>query len=149
MADKLKQLQDAVNYVQSDAGLKEVGDKLADLIKDRVKSGKGVKRTGGNVRKLKPLSDRYKEERKRLKSKGILSSDTSPDKSNFHRTGDTVDSIKASVSGNSIQIKTDRKNQHKIEDQKKQGRIIMNISKTEIKDTAKIIGEIIVKRIKG
>lgn len=73
--------------------MKELGDAAAERLVKRTRLGRGVAEPEGESFPLKPLSDGYKEARK--KNKGDLSELTSPGKSNLTRTSQMLSSIKA------------------------------------------------------
>lgn len=69
-----------------------LGKLAIDIIVKRTRRGFGVKKDGGNVRKLKSLKKSYVAQRRRLASK--LSRFTSPNKSNLTFTSQMLSSIK-------------------------------------------------------
>lgn len=110
-------------------------EKLKNSIQTRTRLGKSVEKTGQRLKSLKPLDPKYKKQRKQLRKKGILSSETSPAKSNLTKSGDMVDSIKViKVTDNDFEISvTGRENKIKAENVQKD-RPFMNIARFEIKE---------------
>jgi len=114
---------------------------LANLIKKRTRLGYGVKEEGADKQKLAALSKPYikirKDSRKNLR--GVLSSETSPSKSNLTFTGQLLNAILGRNKGigkGEVYIKEQRndgvKNSDIVEGQeKKQGRPFFYISKLE------------------
>lgn len=70
--------------------LKQMGLASIDIIVARTRRGFGVKKTGGNRRKLKRLSKPYIK----MRSKAKLHKTTSPKKSNLTFTGQMLESVK-------------------------------------------------------
>lgn len=91
-----KQLKKSVSANE----LKQLGQFVLEMIKDRVRKGFGVPKDGANQKKFKPLSAAYKEQRKRLK----LSSFTSPSKSNLTRFGRLIGGLKVTTRTGSVLI---------------------------------------------
>lgn len=75
----------------------KVGNILADDIARRTRLGFGVKKSGQLRQKLKPLTPKYKDFRKKNKRK--LYSLTTPKKSNLTFTGQLLNSLKARSEG--------------------------------------------------
>lgn len=73
--------------------MQEIGDAAAERLVKRTRLGKGVAENGAEAQPLKPLSDGYKDSRK--KNRGGLSPLTTPGKSNLTRTSQMLNSIKA------------------------------------------------------
>jgi hypothetical protein len=72
--------------------MRSLGLQTVDIIVERTRKGFGVKRVGGNRRKLKPLSKRYIEFRRRNRDK--LGKAGRITKSNLTFTGQMLDSVK-------------------------------------------------------
>lgn len=90
---KLDALEGALEAVTSKAAMMKYGKMLLSFILSRTRSGSGVPSYGAQLEELKKLKPATKEERKRLKEKGLLSSKTTPGKSNLTRTGQLLDSM--------------------------------------------------------
>ena len=86
--------------------MKEFADFAGNLIKKRTRLGRGVPFQGAESQRLKPLSERYKQQRRGLRTinksgtaltkrrfNPDLSTDTQPAKSNLTYTGQLLDSI--------------------------------------------------------
>ena len=69
----------------------ELGKQAVMQIVERTRRGFGVEKTDANKRKLKPLSQRYIEKRKRANN---LSNTTTPKKSNLTFTGQLLRSMR-------------------------------------------------------
>jgi len=97
-----KQINDEVDNLGRSRRLRELGSFAAELIRKRTRKGFGVARPGGNRRKLKRLARSTIEYRTRYKK--LLSSKTSPRKSNLTFTGQLLDSIKLKVTKGRVTI---------------------------------------------
>lgn len=88
--DLVKKIEGKViKKVREKSFMDNLGKMAADQIKQRTRLGKGVK--GESLVKLGPLSDKYKEFRR--KKKGKLSNLTTPNRSNATATGQMLDGI--------------------------------------------------------
>ena len=144
-----KQLDELMRKVIARRNLDAVGEMVADQIRKRTRLGYGVEDDGKSQKKLKKLSNGYKDWRK--KNRRALSGDTTPARSNLTQTGDMLDSIEHKVQGDSVEISVNgRFNQDKARWVTEGGRPFMNLSKAErnmvadmfrdiIKDTIKLI----------
>lgn len=101
--DVLKNLSKKVENVTASIDLKFLLEEIPRIIRVRTRLGKGV--NGGKLEKLKPLSEDYKDTRKRLKSK--LSGETSPNRSGLTATGQMLEAIRGKQSGNTITFTID------------------------------------------
>lgn len=92
----IKEFTDALEEVLKEAtnarNMEAFGQKAADIIYKRTKSGKGVTSNTGpaSLTKLKPLSQQYIDLRKKNPPKGEFGS---PARSNLTNTGQMLDSI--------------------------------------------------------
>lgn len=84
------QIEKAMKELTSKKYLQEIGDFTADMIRLRTQLGYGVDSAGSTRARLKPLSEGYKEKRKKSK----LNANTSATKSNLTNTGQLLSSIK-------------------------------------------------------
>lgn len=95
----IQKIESIKKEVLSQKNMQAIADSVADSIKLRTRSGKGVDEQG-NLTKLDPLSDEYVETRKRKRNK--LSPYATPKKSNLTATGQMLDSIDTAINGSSI-----------------------------------------------
>ncbi len=86
----VKNLQRRFSRALTERDMRDLGRAAAKAIRNRTKSGKGVRSTGGPERKFKKLSTQYIEFRRRSK----LSSTTTPETSNLTFSGKMIRSIK-------------------------------------------------------
>jgi len=94
-SDKLKQMKkDIENGLENNPDLDFILKDIPELIERRTRLGKGVDKSGGLV-KLKPLSEKYIEQRKKTN----LSELTTAKRSNLTRTGEMLSSIFGSRDG--------------------------------------------------
>lgn len=132
-------------------------DLMADIaktvqinVKARTRRGFGVDSEGAAAKRLKPLSDIYKQERKRLKAKGQLHPETTPAKSNLTKTGAMLDAIDFEVTSNTearIFVRG-KENEDKARYNAEKDRKFMNLSRREIKDITDIVENSLNKGIK-
>ena len=140
-----KDLANKLNNLLNDSVLAEIhnalGQKASQMVTDRTKSGFGVKKNNSGETQLKPLSPKYIEQRKKLKSRGKLSSETTPNKSNLMKTGEMLnDIIYKSNSKEAVVFIKEEKNKKKAIRGKKE-RPFMNLSKNEIQELTNIVNE--------
>lgn len=133
--------------------LKSMGLETIDIIVTRTRRGFGVKRTGGNRRKLKKLSPGYIKHRQR--NRNLLSRFTSPGKSNLTFTGQMLESVKIIKANDSEFIlgpsgrRSDGKRNADVGRWvTEQGRPFMNLGRKEITDLQKFVREEMQNRIK-
>jgi hypothetical protein len=86
-------LQSVTRELLTPSNMKRYGQMAADMIRLRTRLGSSVSAEGADKEPLKPLAESTKKERKRLQSKGKLSSLTSPGKSNLTRSAQLLDSV--------------------------------------------------------
>ena len=84
------QIQTVLRKVNDRKILQEVGRIIVERIRERTRGGRGAKKFGGNASKLKPLSDKYIQQRSRDPR---LSSETTPSTSNLTQYGSMLDSL--------------------------------------------------------
>jgi len=89
VADFTKKLKSIIKEASKGKGLDVIGNIVIDIIRRRTRSGQGV--DGGRKTKLKPLSKKYIEFRKR--NRGRLSPFASPGKSNLTFTGQMLNGL--------------------------------------------------------
>ena len=143
---KLKRLVD--NVVDNEL-LNEIGKRTTKQVKDRTRKGFGVEEQLGPKTRLKPLTTKYKKRRAKLRKRGKLSSETSPNKSNLTKSGEMLDSTDYTISRDTVTVAPKgRRNKEKASAQEKAGRTAYNISKSENKELLKFIENEITKDIK-
>jgi hypothetical protein len=128
---------------------KGLGEYARDLIKSRSRKGSGVDRQGGKSTRLKPLKDTYKKQRTRLKSRGALSSETTPGKSNLTRSGEMLDNITVKPVKNGAELQfANRKLSERAKAVSDKGRPFFTLSASELKKVNKLIKDAIKANIK-
>lgn len=157
---QFKRFQDALESVIKELSgrksLNKIGKLGVKLIRTRTKLGKGVDRTGGTARALKPLKRSYIEQRKRDRAKGKLHRSTSPSKSNLTRTDQMLNSLDFQIRGNSIDIEpsddrrsdSDLTNQEVADFVESQGRKFLNLSGNEIKQIIQSVRKDLIRLVK-
>ena len=147
--DVVKSLQRRFSRALTDKDMRELGTLAANLIRKRTRAGGSVRNTGGNVVKLKRLSDQYKNFRNR--NSGDLHKTTVPWTSNLTFTGRMLKSIRVTSIKTGIRGKSElivgpfggfniKKAEWVSVD-----RPFMNLGKTEIKK----ITDLMAKRIRN
>lgn len=133
--------------------MKSLGLEAIDIVVARTRKGFGVKRTGGNRKKLKKLPPRYIEFRKRNRRK--LSRFARPTKSNLTFTGQMLESVKIikSTDGRFEIGPSGRRNDGKRNADvgrwvTQQGRPFMNLGRAEISSLQRFLREEMDQRIK-
>ena len=116
----------------------KIGQKASEMVKERTRSGLGVRKNNAPEKPLKALSPRYIKRRQALQAKGKLSRETTPSKSNLTKTGDMLDDIKYKSDANSATIFVGDANREKAARGKKD-RPFMNLSKKEINEINNLI----------
>lgn len=131
---------------------------IVSLIQKRTRLGYGVSQNGGDKKRLKGLTEGYIAQRARDKSKGRLSSFTSPGRSNLTRTGQLLDSLRAEYTGSgSIRISPSGlrfdgrlSNLRVAQYQEDQGRVFNRVSKLEFNQAVRFyrrtFGDLLKKR---
>jgi hypothetical protein len=130
--DIMKRINDSVTDAISPEEMRILARQAIDLITTRTRLGYGVRRNFGPRERLKPLSKRYIEFRRRYKK---LSATTSPRTSNLTLTGQLLESIgivKTSVGNTTIAAQGIR-NERIVGYQQKQDRYFLRISDSEYK----------------
>lgn len=97
-----KQIIDSTAELKSSRRLKDLGEYIITIIRNRTRQGKGVKRPGGNVTKLKALKASTIKKRKAVAA--LLHPMTSPGKSNLTYTGQLLDSMRVKVRKETVSI---------------------------------------------
>lgn len=142
-------LKESVDEGLKPSNLKKSAKSLRDSIVKRTKLGKGVKETGERLYNLneKVFTSGYKKERKRLKTQGKLSNSTRPNKHNLTKSGNMLKDIRYKVRNNNITIfPNSQLSRIKIQENDKNGRKFMDISRTELKNFIQdLLGNIIAK----
>lgn len=120
--------------------MQDVADLAKSLVLDRTSKGFGVKRPEGNSERLKPLSESYKKERKRLSKRGKLSNQTTVGKSNLTKTRQMLNSVNAKASTAQAEVYLNNElARSKAEYQENDDRAFMNLSKNEVSKIKKLI----------
>lgn len=137
--DLISGLNKALQRTMTAKELMTIGESVRDEIVKRTRRGFGVVdggKTGGNLKALKKLSDRYIDYRTANRSK--LDSTTSPDKSNLTFSGQLLRRITVQSKVGSFTIRPSRKRRKggvTDEDvalfQEDMGRVFLRIAKTE------------------
>lgn len=140
-----KKVNEIVNRVLDKNLLNEIGSFAAGRIQNRTRLGKGVSEQGGKLEKLKPLSDGYKKQRRKNKSK--LSPDAKPAKSNLTFSGQMLESIDYKIEEpDTIVIRFDNnKARRKAIEVTDKGRPFFNLADSEINAIKKLIRDKIKK----
>lgn len=155
-SEKLKDIKLKLNNAIDNTSFEEYFRPIPKIIKDRTRSGTGITEDDGSAKKLKKLADSTIKGREYLKSKGKLSSETTPKTSNLTQSGQMLDSIKLKKVSNkkySVVFKEGRNDgernviiKNRVE---KAGRVFFGLTKTERrileKNLAKKINEVIKK----
>lgn len=135
-----KAFEKALAKVLDPSNMRKYGKMAADMIKLRTRLGYGVETDGSEKGRLKKLTDYTIEKRKEMKKKGLLSSETSPGRSNLTATGQLLDSLGVTSTGVGFAIVSPhgtRDDGQKNEDVGASvtfnGRPFNNLSQTEIK----------------
>jgi phage gpG-like protein len=84
---------DELDEAASNETMRDMAEFVASRLRKRARSGRTAKRAGGYLTRLKPLSAKYIEKRRRSK----LHPETKPEKSNLTFTGQLLDSITAKI----------------------------------------------------
>lgn len=145
-SDPVKQIQDALRQIDkvvdnslSTKNMSKIAKDAAKEIKERTRDGYGVNHHDSNEIPLKELKDLTIDIRRDFKSKGLLSTDTTPETSNVTRTGEMTDSI----SGGSSRKGTGRisingsRNKRVAGELEQGGHIFFNLSRSEVISIAK------------
>lgn len=141
MATRIRTVKDfkrlykrAIQEILSKQNMRILGEDVAKGIKLRSQLGKRVKIDLGKGSKLKRLSDSYKKARRRARSRGRLSKDTQPSKSNLTLSGEMFRDIgaKAKFAQTTIGFKT-KEARNKAKWVAEGGREFMHLSKAELK----------------
>ena len=127
-----------VNSVVNGVDLSKIAQDAEDRIRTRTRLGYGVEggERGGSRVKLKALSEKYVNQRKKQKS--FNRSLTTAKKSNLTRTGQLLDSIRSRVIGKKIELffterrKDGVKNKDLVEWQSEKGRDFFELTNKEI-----------------
>jgi len=133
----LDKLNKTVLSLTTPSHMKQVGERVKNDIKIRTRLGYGVRKHGDQKSKLKPLSQKYVEQRKKFHG---LSTMTTARRSNLTYHGSMLDSLRLkAISRNSISIGPSGydvdnvSNVAKTNFQEKAGRIYLRMSAQEIK----------------
>ena len=108
--DISREIQKCIDKVTDKRSMKRYAEVTENIVRRRTRLGFGVKKSGGQRQKLKPLAESYKEQRRgklsfftdkagkvrpisNPKKRFPLSKSTSPGKSNLTRTGSLLDKL--------------------------------------------------------
>ncbi len=127
------------------AEMTQVGDEAVELIKNRTRKGFGVEAQGGNKKKLKKLSDKYKKSRKKNKPKGHSAT---AGKSNLTHSGDMLEDLEAKKRGNKVRIDLASKESADKAEWVSKDRAFNNLSKSELKQLKQSLEKKIKKEAK-
>lgn len=90
MKEFTTKVQDTIDKALNRRALRNLGEMIADMIRQRTRKGYGVSRFMGPKQRLKRLSPSYIKQRKRMR----LSPFTSPRKSNLTKTGAMLEDLR-------------------------------------------------------
>jgi len=127
-----------------------VGRESAKIVKTRTRKGFGITNNEGKKQRLKKLENSTKKTRTRIKRLGQLSSETSPRRSNFTRTGKTLDNIKVNPSNSKVEVTLDSHGKQAVRETSKISDKFnfMGLSKSEVKEIKKQIEAELQKALK-
>jgi hypothetical protein len=137
--------------------LEEIGQRIVDIIYKRTKAGKGLdsdsnKVGGPGLAKLKPLSETYKERRKK---DGVVGKFGSANRSNLTNTGQMLDAIVYKIARDTVIVelpatsRDDGLDNKKVADYvTKNGRPFFGIASTEAKTLDSFIRRLIRERLR-
>jgi hypothetical protein len=149
-----KAIEESFNEAISVPAFRPHMQKAANLIRIRTRLGSGVKSVGGTKQALKPLADSTKENRKRLKIQGKLSSLTSPGKSNLTMTGQMLESLKGDAVSRGKGIirltgtRPEGLSNEKLGEYVSEARPFMNLTKSELKEIVDDIRKDALQRVR-
>lgn len=147
----IKEINDALDDIGSAENMKALGMEMVSVIRKRVRvSTKGsVASQFGPQEKIKELSDTSVKIRKQLKKEGLLSSYTTPTRSNLTRTGAMLNSMTADAKKDEVEIKfITKENERKAREVQDAGRPFMFVSDRELRGLVKFLVDIVEKRLK-
>lgn len=123
-------LEKAKQELLSPSSLQQIGDDIAEQLRLRARLGNGLGENYTDPAKLKPLSPKYVEQRKKMKD---LSEETTPKKSNLTQTGEMLDDIIARINGFKITITfKEQFSKDKARWNSVKGRPFMHISRVQV-----------------
>ena len=137
----LSRVKNKVKQAQSQKVLKEFGDFITEIIVERTRSGRGVKKMFGNISRLAPLKTSTIKKREMFAG---LDNTTTPETSNLTMTGKMLRSIKTTVTEGKIIIRPTGARNIKVAQyahdgsKHRQPRIFMNLSRGEFTSFVKL-----------
>lgn len=139
-----KEMEKLIKSVSKKSNFERIGEFAANLIKKRTLLGYGVRDQGGKKEKLKALSAKYKDFRKKNPPTGP----TTAGKSNLTYTGDMLNAVDYKVNGTNIEIGIfDDAESEKAFWNMLNDREFINLSDSEIKQVGQYIKKIIDEEI--
>lgn len=145
--DKLRQkLDKLLDGLLGSTEMKEIGEYAAGLIKERTRKGFGS--DNGKSSRLQKLKPGYTKQRQKLKAKGQLSNETTPNKSNLTKTGEMLDNIQVTPGKNEVTLGFTGKNQQKAQYVTEKGRPFFGLSTKEQWKVNKVIKDAVKAAIK-
>lgn len=153
---------DALIELRQPRNMRIIGREAAAIVRKRTLLGFGVAENGGNRKRLKPLSDSYKAQRRgevafiTLQGRVIpvkpiepirLSSKTTPGKSNLTLGGELLDSLKEFVTGlGKVEVRPagsrrDGLTNEEVAEFVSKDRPFLNLSKNEIKQIEELTND--------
>jgi len=128
----------------------KLGEQTIDLVVKRTKEGFGVATGVKNKKALAPLKDGYVRQRKSLRKTGKLASDTTPNKSNFTKSGDALRNLQANITDNGTIVTPDTtKNRDKFANQDRNERQVLDLTKEEQDKLARTVAASIIKGLRS
>ena len=121
---------------------KDAGDIAKDMIQERTQKGFGIDKLEGKKRRLAKLAKSTKSIRRSEKKAGKLSDLTTPNRSNFTRTGRTLENMKVKPSNGKVKLSLDTHGQRAVKTTEAipgKGRKFnfMGLSRTEVRKIKK------------
>lgn len=122
-----------------------LGQTTIKIVQDRTQKGIGVEKKQPAA--FPGLKNSTKRRRRTLRKAGKLSSKTTPEKDNMTRTGKLTESLDYEIHPTGVEVKVpDIKDRRKLKNNPE--RRIMDVTKQEEQDLAKIVADEIVKALK-
>ena len=136
--DFSKELQQAMlktlRSLSSKSAMKLLGEDFVKDLKKSLRLGRAAKEFNGSASTIKKLSKPYKDQRRRLKGKGLLHNETTPAKSNLTQTGEMIDDINTKARKREVTVGfKSRSSRDKAKWNTDSGRPFMNVSKGQFK----------------
>lgn len=144
----VKRLRDLVESATSGSAQlkKAIGKLVIDTVQKRTKDGFGVSKNKSK-QQLKPLSTKTVKTREYLRTKGKLSSETSPNKSNLVQSGDMINDLTFTVGTDSVTVELNSEDS-KFKAKNQKDREFMNLTKEEEQAITNLVAGSIVSALK-